>query len=73
MKPAIKKAWIKALRSGEYKQGWCCLGVLDDTEVPPNVRKAIGLSEKHMNSLVDFNDSDRWSFKTIAKWIEENL
>ena len=42
MKSAIKKAWIKALRSGEYKQGsgslinehddkitgWCCLGVL---------------------------------------------
>lgn len=41
MKPEIKKAWLKALRSGEYKQGrdrlkrragdkvtYCCLGVL---------------------------------------------
>lgn len=40
MKPAIKRAWIKALRSGKYKQGrgmlrtrentFCCLGVLCD-------------------------------------------
>jgi hypothetical protein len=41
MKPGIKKIWLKALRSGEYKQGrkslcrtdrgesyYCCLGVL---------------------------------------------
>jgi hypothetical protein len=36
----IKQAWVKALRSGKYKQGrtylrssnekWCCLGVLAD-------------------------------------------
>lgn len=45
MKPEIKKRWIEALRSGEYKQGlaklksinpnngeeyYCCLGVLCD-------------------------------------------
>lgn len=40
MKPAIKRAWVKALRSGKYKQGrgrlrmrentFCCLGVLCD-------------------------------------------
>lgn len=39
MKKELKKAWIKALRSGEYKQGtnflcaegkYCCLGVLAD-------------------------------------------
>lgn len=37
MKPAIKKRWLAALRSGQYKQtrevltngkGFCCLGVL---------------------------------------------
>ena len=42
MKPAVKKRWVKALRSGEYEQGqfslckdnkFCCLGVLLDTEV----------------------------------------
>ncbi len=39
MKPEVKEAWVKALRSGEYKQtkgflkddeGYCCLGVLCD-------------------------------------------
>lgn len=42
MKPAILKKWVKALRSGRYKQGkhslkiingiprYCCLGVLCD-------------------------------------------
>lgn len=44
MKKSIAKAWVKALRSDEYKQGnhrlcrgrlkgaerWCCLGVLAD-------------------------------------------
>ena len=39
MNKRIKKAWVKALRSGEYKQGngqlcrndrFCCLGVLYD-------------------------------------------
>lgn len=40
MKPEIKKLWVDALRSGEYKQGrcflrskdnrWCCLGVLSE-------------------------------------------
>ena len=39
MNPKIKEKWLKALRSGEYKQGreslrkddkYCCLGVLCD-------------------------------------------
>lgn len=39
LKPAIKRRWLKALRSGKYKQGtgslrdgdgFCCLGVLCD-------------------------------------------
>lgn len=39
MKPEWKRKWVKALRSGEYKQGhwqlknrdeYCCLGVLCD-------------------------------------------
>jgi hypothetical protein len=46
MKPEIKKAWVKALRSGKYKQGHtvlcrdtvdgarhCCIGVLADIAV----------------------------------------
>jgi len=39
MNPEVKEKWVKALRSGEYKQGreylrkddkYCCLGVLCD-------------------------------------------
>jgi hypothetical protein len=37
VKASVKKLWVKALRSGKYKQGqdddserWCCLGVLCD-------------------------------------------
>jgi hypothetical protein len=39
MNPQVQQAWVKALRSGEYKQGrtrlragdkFCCLGVLCD-------------------------------------------
>ena len=43
MNKAMKRRWVRALRSGEYKQGnrrlhredgsFCCLGVLLDTEV----------------------------------------
>lgn len=42
MNPDIKKQWVEALRSGEYKQGrnalrtgddYCCLGVLTDLAV----------------------------------------
>ncbi|HSW91758.1 MAG TPA: hypothetical protein VLG09_03880 [Candidatus Saccharimonadales bacterium] len=44
MKPSVKEKWIKALRSGKYKQGsahlydaatesYCCLGVLAEIEV----------------------------------------
>lgn len=50
MKPDIKKRWIEALRSGEYKQGkqqlkivssdppcYCCLGVLTDLAVKDGI------------------------------------
>lgn len=43
MRAAMKRRWVEALRSGEYKQGhgrlmtqsghFCCLGVLADLEV----------------------------------------
>lgn len=48
MDPKVKAAWLRALRSGKYKQGretlcqartpenpakWCCLGVLADVAV----------------------------------------
>ncbi len=48
MNPEVKKQWVAALRSGEYKQcrgalkkdgGFCCLGVLREIG-PPEVRKS---------------------------------
>jgi hypothetical protein len=45
MKKAIKKKWVAALRSGEYKQGrrylkrdgkYCCLGVLCEIQNCPD-------------------------------------
>lgn len=46
MNPKVKKAWLKALRSGEYKQGrsalvdkdnnFCCLGVLCNLHAEAN-------------------------------------
>ena len=57
MNPAIKKRWIEALRSGQYKQGqgylksgdkYCCLGVLC------NLAKVDGVGkwECHMHATV---------------------
>lgn len=48
MKPSIKKKWVAALRSGEYKQcrgrlkrgdSYCCLGVLREL-APPEIRRS---------------------------------
>lgn len=48
MNPEIKKQWVDALRSGDYKQGknclrfenrFCCLGVLCDIYTKTNVNK----------------------------------
>lgn len=96
--PNFKKAWVSALRSGEYEQGcgtlktedtdsgtvsFCCLGVL--REVASHVRAnqdgdfltegSSGLTEKTQEFLANHNDGDtqKWSFKRIATWIEKHL
>ena len=56
MKPKIKKLWIEALTSGEYKQGkgalnpakgkFCCLGVLCDLHDKSKKRKKSNWDEK---------------------------
>jgi hypothetical protein len=54
MKPSIKKKWVAALRSGEYKQttialrkgaSFCCLGVLCNLHA--QAHKRIAAKEKH--------------------------
>lgn len=53
MKSELKKRWVSALRSGEYKQtkhylcndqGWCCLGVLCNL-VDPNMWQKVDENE----------------------------
>lgn len=60
MDPKIKKRWIKALRSGKYKQtkgvlhnedGFCCLGVLCDL-----VKKELKLEWKLSETRSDVYD-----------------
>lgn len=101
------KRWIKALRSGEFRQakeqlkkdaGYCCLGVAcvvtrtrfkaTDGGLPPAAMKKIGLRDDQGyyegpdgelsclgegRSLVDHNDEDNWSFKRIARFVEQQL
>lgn len=122
MKLDVAKKWVKALRSGKYKQGrgalcedekYCCLGVLcevaikdgvklkkEDSEyskgyisysgygstLPPKVLKyadmkkdaPVGIIEDHLatdleDELIYLNDTQKYSFKKIADFIEKNF
>ena len=88
MNEQIKREWIKALRSGKYRQGikeyvsvggtFCCLGVLLHiegriTENPSPARLRIaGLMGKDACALADLNDSGA-TFEQIALCIENGL
>ena len=77
MNKNIKNKWLKALRSGEYKQGksalrdgdtYCCLGVL--TEL---YRKETGLGIWEKGKIgMDFYNEEEISMgvpsKTICEW-----
>ena len=66
MKPKLKKIWIKALRSGEYKQtkkklcdkdGYCCLGVAYDVLSDGDwIRRGDG-------GVWAIRDEDSWEFR----------
>ena len=86
MNKDIKQKWVKALRSGEYKQGsrflhyedkFCCLGVLCDLmniSGPYAYRDIYELITKEKaNMLILMNDGRHSSFNQIADWIDENL
>lgn len=69
MKTEIKRAWVKALRSGTYKQGrqalkedgkYCCLGVLCDLH-----RKAC----KKKGWLEDEYDSNRSVYRGATDYL----
>lgn len=77
MDPKMKRRWIRALRSGKYKQGhdrlrtednrFCCLGVVCDIVNPDGWRGG-----RHSGSKVLLGK--RLAKKLgIASWIEKNL
>jgi len=71
MKEKIKKLWLEALRSGEYKQskdelkndnGYCCLGVLCDLHRKITKKKNNKWDKgKYLNADVDLP-------KEVMKW-----
>jgi hypothetical protein len=75
-----KDAWIQALESGEYVQGFgaslqniggithhCAVGVLHWCINPQRLPTSL------MEAIVRLNDDERWNFKEIAEWIRENV
>lgn len=77
LKPAIKKLWIEALRSGEYKQTqgelrnqdneFCCLGVLCNlhAQAHPKIAKQQTSLYKYLNHTGDLPDLViKWAFES---------
>ena len=77
MKKKIAKQWVKALRSGKYKQGvdrlnidneyFCCLGVLCEISLKERI---VAKSKIPMNGVVGFtygNESEVLP-KDVKKW-----
>ncbi len=74
MNEEIKRAWLTALRSGEYQQGrqalrrdnaFCCLGILCDLH-----RKA-GLGEWHDGKTETYYDGDPSGLsRSVQAWAE---
>lgn len=77
MNPEVKKLWIDALRSGEYKQtkgilrreggkgGYCCLGVLCDL----HAKQGLG-NFKDSNAYADGLGEESSAFLTlgVVRW-----
>lgn len=83
MKPEHKKAWIDALRSGEYKQGkgvlynkkdntYCCLGVLYEVTEGLRITKDLNGPFDNINTegyipLFPLVDTEIWRLNDIDK------
>lgn len=91
MDSKLKDKWIKALRSGKFRQArgrltkgknhHCCIGVAAVVANPKiklgvstgDAAALVGINSSEQQVLVDMNDHERRSFKTIADYIEKNL
>ena len=73
MKHKIKKLWVAALRSGEYKQGtgtlrtvgneFCCLGVLCNLHAQANPKAAA-----QQSSPTRYDGSSIWPSERVLEW-----
>ena len=76
MKAKIADLWIKALRSGDYKQGrgqlednkgrFCCLGVLCDLAIKDGVK--INREIGHYNNLFTYDTNTGSLPDKVMKW-----
>lgn len=82
MKKAVMKKWVKALRSGEYKQtphalckedkdgncSFCCLGVLAELYVQENNDKVCWGKRSKLDSALSIHGLRGSLSKEIMKW-----
>lgn len=79
LKEEVKKEWVEALRSGEYKQtqyylkdteGYCCLGVLTDLCVKSNSTLKWEHDDEQPYSYIVGDGTTQVSYppKTVEKW-----
>lgn len=79
MNPDIKRAWVEALRSGEYEQcydalsdgkGFCCLGVLCELAVKQGVIRHPTYNGEHG---VKYGGSQSTIPASVAGWAEMGI
>jgi len=83
MDPELKQRWVEALRSGKYQQirndyhneaGYCAIGLLQVVMGGTEWQAEQALNcAADVDSLIDLNDNQRFSFQTIADFVEQNL
>lgn len=75
MKQAVKDKWVKALRSGKYRQGrgslqvndaFCCLGVLCDLAVKDGVKLKVELSE--LTGEISYDNCTGYPPLSVINW-----
>lgn len=81
MNQAIKKAWIEALLSGQYKQGrghlhsiagnghqFCCLGVLTDIAVKSGMDLEYQKWTEDNETIVSYDGQDEFLPSDVMRW-----
>jgi len=80
MNKLYKEQWVKALRSGKYKQAYgrmeelkanCAIMVLN--LCTGNKLAVLQIPILERGKIMDFNDLEHLSFSKIANYIEANL